>query len=379
MKLLDVGSRGLVLAGALAWVGCKKGSSSEHSVNAAPAAIAIQWNTNANAYRAQMGATLAFACPPGGSPSTVWGSDTYTSDSSICGAAAHSGRIQAASGGVVQIQIAPGLPSYSGTIRGGVATLNYGSYPASFTIVGGPAPGLIAVPVPAVAVNAQGVNIGGVQIQVGGANGGSNPWSENARARRGQNGTSFVHQCPPGGSFGSVWGSGPYTDDSSICTAAVHAGRIQQAAGGAVTVFVHPGRARYPGSAANGVTSSSFASYPGSFAFDAVLAPEAAAPGGAEALSWTQNASQFRGQNATTHLVWCPPNGSASSVWGSNPFTDDSSICTAGVHAGKIQLASGGSFRIRIGPGLPRYRGSARNGVTSSNFGSFPGSYIVVP
>lgn len=379
MKLLEEGSRGLVLVGALALalVGCKKGSSEQGSA-AAPPAVAIQWNTNANAYRAQIGATLSFSCPPGGSPSTVWGSDTYTSDSSICGAAAHSGRIQAASGGVVQIQMAPGLPSYAGTIRGGVATLNYGSYPASFTIVGGAAPGLIAVPVPAVNVNSQGVNIGGVQIQVGGG-GSGNPWSENARSHRGQNGTSFVHQCPPGGSFGSVWGSGPYTDDSSICTAAVHAGRIQQAAGGAVTVFIHPGRASYPGSAANGVTSSTFASYPGSFAFDAVLAPEAAAPAGSEALSWTQNATQFRGQNATTHTVWCPPNGSAGSVWGSNPFTDDSSICTAGVHAGKIQLAAGGSFRIRIGPGMPRYRGSARNGVTSSNFASFPGSYIVVP
>jgi hypothetical protein len=94
---------------------------------------------------------------------------------------------------------------------------------------------------------------------------GANPWAANARERRGQNGTSFVHQCPPGGAPGSVWGSGPYTDDSSLCTAAVHAGRIQLATGRPVTLRVMPGLARYAGSARNGVTTSNFARFPGSF------------------------------------------------------------------------------------------------------------------
>lgn len=378
MKTTDRATMSLVLTvlvASTAVAGCKKRNPNSD----APPATPIQWNTNANAYRAQVGATFTFACPAGGSPSTVWGTDTYTSDSSICGAAVHSGRIQSAQGGAVQIQIAPGLPAYQGTIRSGIGSLNYGSYPGSFTIVGGPAPGLVAVPVPSVNVNGQGVNIGGLQIQVGGGSNAANPWAANAREHRGQNGTSFVHQCPPGGSLGTVWGSGPYTDDSSICTAAVHAGRIQSASGGPVTVFVHPGRAGYVGNEANGVRTSNFGAYPGSFSFDAVLAPEATAPAGTEAITWSASATQFRAQSGSTHRLWCPPGGSSSSVWGSGPYTDDSSICTAAVHAGRIQFATGGVVTARIVPGLPRYAGSARNGVTTSSFARFPGSFVLMP
>lgn len=376
MRILEARGAALVLCVSLAAIGCKK----KNQDSEGPPATPIQWNASATAYRAQVGATLAFACPPNGTPSSVWGTDTYTTDSSICGAAAHSGRIQTQTGGVVQIQITAGQAAYQGTIRGGVASLNFGSYPGSFTIVGGPAPGMIAVPVPSVNINSQGVNIGGLQIQVGGGNGaGASPWATNARDHRGQNGTSFVHQCPPNGSPGSVWGSGPYTDDSSICTAAVHAGRIQMATGGPVTVFVHPGRAGYTGSPANGVTTSNFGAYPGSFSFDAVAPPEVTAPAGSEGITWSATATQFRGQNGSTHRVWCPPAGSASAVWGSGPYTDDSSMCTAAVHAGRIQMATGGAFTVRILPGLARYVGSARNGVTTSNFARFAGSFVVTP
>jgi hypothetical protein len=66
-------------------------------------------------------------------------------------------------------------------------------------------------------------------------------------------------------------------------------------------------------------------------------------------------------------------------VWGSGSYTDDSSICTAAVHAGRIQPASGGVVTARIVAGLPRYVGSARNGVTTSSFGRFQGSFVLLP
>ena len=228
---------------ALPLVACKKRET-------APPAMPIMWNTNATAYRTQVGAILNMQCPPGGTPGSLWGTDMYTTDSSICTAAAHSGRITLAGGGAVQIQIAPGMPQYAGTIRGGVASRNYAGYPASFTIVGGAAPGLMAIPVPNVGLNANGINIGGLQINVGQGNGvptPPNPWTANARSHRGQMGVPFVHMCPPGGTLGSVWGTGVYTDDSSICTAAVHAGRIQQMQGGMVNVFPKPGMPSYVG------------------------------------------------------------------------------------------------------------------------------------
>jgi len=338
-----------------------------------PAAEAITWRDTANARRGQVGAVFTYACPPNGTPGTVWGSDTYSSDSSICGAAAHAGRITREAGGVVQIQIAPGQPSYAGTIRGGVTTSHYGAFPGSFTLVGGPAPGLIAVPVPQ--VNANGVNIGGVQIAVG--TGGSGAWGTNATAHRGQLGRPFTVSCPPQGTIGNVWGTDVYTDDSSVCSAAVHAGRITLAQGGEVTAYAHPGRARYAGTARNGVTSRDFATYPGSFAFTATLAPEVAAPPGTTALSWSDSATRFRGQNGARIAVFCPPAGRAGTVWGKGPFTDDSSVCTAAVFAGRITLERGGVFRIRPAPGLPRYQGDARNGVTTRDFNTFPGSFLV--
>lgn len=63
---------------------------------------------------------------------------------------------------------------------------------------------------------------------------------------RGLNGERFRFRCPPGKAVsGQVIGSGPYTDGSSICAAAVHAGVIRAASGGFVTIEVRPGEAHY--------------------------------------------------------------------------------------------------------------------------------------
>ena len=61
---------------------------------------------------------------------------------------------------------------------------------------------------------------------------------------RGMNGERYAFRCPPGKPMpGRVAGSGPYTDDSSICTAAVHAGVIHAKDGGEVTIEIRPGQA----------------------------------------------------------------------------------------------------------------------------------------
>jgi hypothetical protein len=63
---------------------------------------------------------------------------------------------------------------------------------------------------------------------------------------RGLNGGRFRFRCPPGKPApGQVVGSGPYTDASSICAAAAHAGAIHAAAGGIVTLQIGPGRRHY--------------------------------------------------------------------------------------------------------------------------------------
>ena len=92
---------------------------------------------------------------------------------------------------------------------------------------------------------------------------------------RGFNGERFRFRCPPGKPApGQVIGSGPYTDGSSICAAAVHAGAIRAAGGGLVTIEVRPGQSHYLGSLSHYVQSEDYEEFwSGSFL---VIAPEAA-------------------------------------------------------------------------------------------------------
>jgi hypothetical protein len=50
----------------------------------------------------------------------------------------------------------------------------------------------------------------------------------------------------------------------------------------------------------------------------------------------------------------------------------------AGLHAGRVS-ADGGVVTIEVLPGAMSYVGSTQNGLTSSSFGSYASSYLVVP
>ena len=90
-------------------------------------------------------------------------------------------------------------------------------------------------------------------------------WSQDALNRRANIGQTFVYNCSANGTFDSVWGTDVYTDDSSICTAAVHAGKITRTAGGQVTIEIRPGQASYIGTIRNGVATIDYGSWGGSF------------------------------------------------------------------------------------------------------------------
>jgi len=93
------------------------------------------WAASANTYRTNIGEHYDFDCPAGGSPHTVWGTDIYTDDSSVCTAAVHLGEITLEDGGSVTIEMAEGLDSYEGTERNGITTSSYPSWPGSFVFV----------------------------------------------------------------------------------------------------------------------------------------------------------------------------------------------------------------------------------------------------
>jgi LCCL domain-containing protein/PAN domain-containing protein len=97
----------------------------------------------------------------------------------------------------------------------------------------------------------------------------------------------------------------------------------------------------------------------------------------ASTINWGTNV-RGQGQSGQQFTYVCPANGSPASVWGTDIYTDDSSICTAAVHAGLITFAAGGTVAIEIRPGQPSYTGSVRNGVSSSSYGSWGSSYVFV-
>lgn len=207
----------------------------------------------------------------------------------------------------------------------------------------------------------------------GSDSGDSDPWHRDAQEFRGQDGTEHKIDCPANGKADTVWGTGTYTDDSSICTAAVQSGLITFAAGGQVTILIGPGQDSFEGGVANGVESQDYGSWGGTFSFPD--APPGSVSFTASAKSWNRNLSDNAGDLGKKVTVVCSKNGKAGSVWGSGPYTTDSSVCTAAVHAGLITFADGGTVVAEIGPGQDSYSGSSANGVKTSDYGSYDSSF----
>ena len=61
-------------------------------------------------------------------------------------------------------------------------------------------------------------------------------------------------------------------------------------------------------------------------------------------------------------------------VWGTGPYTTDSSVCTAAVHAGYINLKEGGRVVIQIRKGSDSYEGSTQHGITTEGYHDYRGS-----
>jgi hypothetical protein len=81
------------------------------------------------------------------------------------------------------------------------------------------------------------------------------PWDWTADEQRHNLDQEFSFRCPPNGKIQPlIYGTDRYTYDSSICTSAVHAGKIRTATGGDVTIKMI-GPSIYAGSLRNGVES----------------------------------------------------------------------------------------------------------------------------
>lgn len=213
------------------------------SSSSAPSGTPTSWEANATSLKGADGQTFTLACSPGGAARSVWGSDIYTADSSICTAAVHSGLITYQQGGDVTIELRPGRPIYGCSERNGVTTGAYGSYARSFVFK--------TTNTEAVVREAED------QTPV--------LWNTSATMVSGENGKTYKFKCPANGKQGMVWGTDIYTVDSSICNAAAHAGKLTLESGGSVEIEVQPGESSYKGSTRNGIKTNDYGAYGRSF------------------------------------------------------------------------------------------------------------------
>lgn len=238
---------------------------------------------------------------------------------------------------------------------------------------------------------------------------------------RGQTGKTIALPAI-GSTIGSVWGgeNGVYTDDSDLGTAAVHAGILRPGERQILRVEILHGQGSYGGSTQNGVTSSSYGAWHGSYRILPVAKlvtvrrypgpgattaappavpkppihvtpqpapaipgmPSATPPTGTTAFIPAEPAenpiSAARGQAGKGKLVLILVDviGSATGhVWGDGVYTDDSSVAAAAVHAGLLKPGQRATVVVQVLPGRDSYAGSTRNGVTSSSYGAWGGSF----
>jgi outer membrane protein OmpA-like peptidoglycan-associated protein len=278
---------------------------------------------------------LSCVCPATGTAqSAVWGSGPYTADSGVCTAALHAGAMTRR-GGEVSLRMLRGEARYLGTSRNGITTNSFGDYGASF-------------------------QFDGVQQATG-----IQPCPTDMSLFAGTD-EQLTCSCPAtSAGRGAVWGTDAYTADSSVCTAALHAGATTRR-GGEVSLRMLPGLPRYPGTTRNGVATNSFGDYRASYRFTNVAAGPQICP---------DTMTAYSGSDET---LTCVCAGEAvvrgAAVWGSNIYTADSGVCRAARHAGVVPL-TGASVTLRMLPGQLRYPGSTRNGVTTNSFGDYDASY----
>jgi LCCL domain len=170
---------------------------------------------------------------------SIYGTDVYTTGSHLGMAGVHCGLLKVGQKGILKVTILPGQADYGASTRNGVTSIAYGAWSVSFKVERvrgfvGKAP-VGALPDPGI--------LGGHRADIG----------------------KILLFEVTGSNTGSVWGQDIYTDDSSLATAAVHAGVLAVGQKGIVKVTILPGQESYESSTRNGISSGNWGSWTGSF------------------------------------------------------------------------------------------------------------------
>lgn len=186
-------------------------------------------------YRADVGTVLTFEVT-GAQGGSVWGSDIYTDDSNLAAAAVHAGVLDVGETGIVSVEILGPQETFAASQRNGVSSGSYGKWEGSYAFVND------------------------YELEVSDA-------PANLTGYRGAVGEQLQFVLTGDADAGPVWGTGTYTDDSSLAAAAVHAGVLEDGETSVVVVEVLPGAVSYDASDANGVSSGPYGNWTGSYRF----------------------------------------------------------------------------------------------------------------
>lgn len=92
---------------------------------------------NLNSYLGQVGKVYTFRVTGFAGAGPVWGTDVYTLDSSLALAAVHAGLLKPGQTGTVRVKILAPQAAHASSVRNGVTSMAYGTFPGSFEFVRG--------------------------------------------------------------------------------------------------------------------------------------------------------------------------------------------------------------------------------------------------
>jgi hypothetical protein len=290
------------------------------------------------------------ACDASNAGGTVIGHGPYAAESSLCEAAVHAGAIPW-TGGDIAPRRAPACKFYPASMAYGVTS-----------VAGGPSGGSFFFPGFTAETCAAPGTIGACPERLAGL------------AADGE----LTCACPENPS-GSVWGSGVYTTDSDLCTAALHAGLIT-AGGGKIRAKMTGGCANYPSTTAHAITSQAWGAFGASFYFPdrgdgACPKPQESAGIPESEIIPCPDTYQAMPRWREVESITCDCNDEAGgTIYGARIYTTDSSLCLAAIHAGAV-TPSGGKVTAVKAPGCAKYPGVVAHGVKSTAWESFDSSF----
>jgi len=309
--------------------------------------MAVPDSGNLVDYRGQDGATGTFRIT-GATDGTVYGTGIYTDDSDLATAAVHAGLVRPGETRDLTIEILPGRAGYQGSGRNGIRSGDYGQWEGSFKFLDSAsaadaAPRGRTLPDPG--------DLRGYRANVG----------------------QTLNFSVTGTTDGVIYGDGVYTDDSTLATAAVHAGLLAPGQRGVIAVVVMPGQQHYVGATRNNIDSRDYGAWDGSYRFAAAPAP-AQSP---DAIPDPGNLTAYRGRNGQVFKFSVVGNAQGT-VYGDGIYTDDSRLAAAAVHAGVLGNGESGIVAVEIMPGEQHYDSAYRNGINSLDYNAWQGSYRFV-